>query len=427
MANGGRARRLLFMTIVAVSLALVAEILSFIALSIVDHRSFSWTRLQAERQSRFDEIPKDVLPGTARDDAYRFLSEEVLHPYLGYVYDPQRTPTGNDLGFVDDQSPLHRRSPDTMIVGILGGSFAQMFSVEGAATLERELSDCPRFAGKKIVFVRAALAGFKQPQQLMTLNYLLALGAEFDVVINLDGFNEVALFASENEPHGVFAAYPRAWYLRVVDVPDPVVRSTLAEMTWLRTKRIETARFFSHTLLRISATANLVWRCRDRWLDRSIADKQLALRTYRPDERRYVATGPSRSYATDAERYDDLAALWQRCSTQLDRLCRGNGIAYFHFLQPNQYVAGSKVLTDEEREKAYNTSHPYKTGVELGYPVLIRKGEELLASGVAFTDLTQVFADVKERVYADSCCHLNHVGYEMIARAIARTIRRALG
>ena len=31
----------------------------------------------------------------------------------------------------------------------------------------------------------------------MTLNYVLALGGEFDVVLNLDGFNEIAL-ASEN-------------------------------------------------------------------------------------------------------------------------------------------------------------------------------------------------------------------------------------
>jgi len=43
----------------------------------------------------------------------------------------------------------------------------------------------------------------------MRLNYLLALGARFDLFINLDGFNEVALPPAENIPKGVFLFFPR--------------------------------------------------------------------------------------------------------------------------------------------------------------------------------------------------------------------------
>jgi hypothetical protein len=48
--------------------------------------------------------------------------------------------------------------------------------------------------------VKATIGGYKQPQQLMALNWFMALGGEFDIVINLDGFNDVALPALENVP-----------------------------------------------------------------------------------------------------------------------------------------------------------------------------------------------------------------------------------
>jgi len=35
--------------------------------------------------------------------------------------------------------------------------------------------------------------GYKQPQQLLVLSYFLSIGQPFDMVMNIDGFNEVAL------------------------------------------------------------------------------------------------------------------------------------------------------------------------------------------------------------------------------------------
>ena len=48
-------------------------------------------------------------------------------------------------------------------------------------------------SGRKIDIVRLALPGQKQPQQLMTLAWVQSLGAEFDIVVNLDGYNEAVL------------------------------------------------------------------------------------------------------------------------------------------------------------------------------------------------------------------------------------------
>ena len=75
-------------------------------------------------------------------------------------------------------------------------------AINATGVLEQELSQLPRFSGKSFRFVRLAIDGNKQPQQLMTLNYLLTLGAEFDIVINLDGVNEASLPGMDNVPYG---------------------------------------------------------------------------------------------------------------------------------------------------------------------------------------------------------------------------------
>jgi hypothetical protein len=136
----------------------------------------------------------------------------------------------------------------------------------------------------------------------------------------------------------------------------------------------------------------------------------------------YVVTGPRKSYADDSAIVEDLADIWQHSSLQLHWLCKGNNIKYFHFLQPNQYVADSKKLTARELKQAYSKNHPYKRGFDLGYPLLCEKANGLVENGVSFRNLSMIFADVTEEIYVDSCCHFNMLGNEIMAKEIARTI-----
>ncbi len=117
----------------------------------------------------------------------------------------------------------------------------------------------------------------------------------------------------------------------------------------------------------------------------------------------------------------DLAAIWRDSSLQLARLAAANDIDYFHFLQPNQY-AGGKVFTEEELERAIHPNPVYRFGVRHGYPRLAAAGASLREQGVEFTDLTQIFADERETVWVDRCCHLNRRGQRALARAVARAI-----
>jgi hypothetical protein len=44
----------------------------------------------------------------------------------------------------------------------------------------------------------------------MVLDYAMALGCEFDCVINIDGFNAAVLARTENVPFGMHPIFPRS-------------------------------------------------------------------------------------------------------------------------------------------------------------------------------------------------------------------------
>ena len=99
-----------------------------------------------------------------------------------------------------------------------------------------------------------------------------------------------------------------------------------------------------------------------------------------------------------------------------------NGIRAYFFLQPNQWVAGSKPFSDDETPLLTN----YPAGEEIGarYALLKQKIRELQADGVAAFDLTGLYAKESRTVYVDACCHVNELGNELLAERIADTIVR---
>lgn len=348
--------------------------------------------------------------------------DEVLHPYVGFVLtasDPARQDL-NDLGWI--QPTLFKRSPERLVVAVTGGSVARQIYEVAGATLKQDLQQIPRFQHKEIVLVGLCLGGYKQPQQLMILNYLLTLGGEFDLVINLDGFNEVALHEPENGAKGVFPIYPRWWQQRVNDISDPDMLADAGQLAYLQRqlKSLDSSpllRFASHLQMGRLWRAFRIKRLHTQ-MDAVIARLS---RTGTGAARRYVSTGPRWKFE-ETQLYDELTDIWSRSSLQMHQLSQANGIAYYHFLQPNQYVEGSKPMGSAERKKAYDGRMRYRPGAVKGYPKLIAKGKQLAERGVKYTDLTQLFAKVDAPMYRDTCCHLLPEGADAVAHEIARVI-----
>lgn len=336
--------------------------------------------------------------------------DEIIHPYLGYIQNPARDRI-SELGFTGTNSPA-LPSTNGLTVAVLGGSFAAHVCKYGEPVLVEALDPV---AGNVRV-LNLATGGYKQPQQLNVLTYLLSLGARFDVLVNIDGFNEVALPPAENVPNGVFPFYPRGWHLRVADVFEPAVSMGLLRLDQVRMRRKSLAAVFDGSPLSCSAFGCLLWKS----LDRRLASRQTSLLCrlmQTPADSRPLATGPSFVPGAEADVFTCLAEHWARCSRMLNDVCVARGIRYFHFLQPNQYVPGSKPIGAEEASIAVDPQHPYRGGVIAGYPILRRLGVEL-ANELEFHDMTMLFAGNETVLYADTCCHLSREGYVMFAEAI---------
>ena len=256
-----------FMTLIAV--VLVIESISYLTLAMMNRNVFPLSQIYPERAARIVDAGQDTRP-----------AGEVIHPYLGFVYNPEANSDDSlrghanvpisEYGFLDHADPIHGKSEGRLILGIFGGSVAFWLSVHGIDSLISELTKYPAYSSKEIVVVRVALGGYKQPQQLMALNYLLVLGGEFDIIVNVDGFNEVALPPAENIPKHVAPFFPRNWYMRVQNSSDYFVSLTSGKITYLESRRSRWAALLSRAPVRYSSAFALLWKLVDTRLARQV-------------------------------------------------------------------------------------------------------------------------------------------------------------
>ena len=162
----------------------------------------------------------------------------------------------------------------------------------------------------------------------------------------------------------------------------------------------------------------------DHWLGRMLATLDVQILNYEVKKSDYDITGPPMKYKDQNEIFNELSKIWKRSALLMKQICEANNIQYFHFLQPNQYLTGSKNLNEVELKQAYHEKHPYKKGVEIGYPYLMKAGRELVKEGVNFYDLTQIFTKEKDQIYVDPCCHYNKKGYQIVNSEIAKLISK---
>jgi hypothetical protein len=331
----------------------LAECLAFLALVFLDG---------TDAHSDHRHLQAMIAQGAAAKGE----SNETIHPYTGWSFNPQvaepvelggREIPVNRLGLLDDGPTIVPRSDERIVIAIAGGSVAWQLSVLGEEALRKVLHSDPRFSGRKIVIVRLALPGQKQPQQLMTLAWVQSLGAEFDIVVNFVGYNEAVLAIRGNyASHYVNIAYPRAWHARTLDIVEAREYSDSYQLLRVRGTRQMLARNPLISPFRWSSTYQLVWRLRMRAL-----------------------------------------------AVERDRL-------------------SVKPLSDiEASQYRYESSAEGRT-VQQIYPGMIAAGDRLRDAGVRFYDLTSVFSDVPETVYADWCCHYNLRGNEILAEHVAAAI-----
>ena len=350
----------------------------------------------------------------------RIARPNVLHPYVGAVIDPTKNEKCNSYGFWQIDGPLLKRKSNTVIVGITGGSVARDLCTFSAETLRNELSQ--RMPGKEIKIVCLAQEGFREPQLAMTLAYFQTLGAEFDVVVSLSGFNEATLHPAESPADALWIGYPRDWDMRLRDTEDPEVNRLILEGQMAQIKRNAWAKWayqYRHIPL---FTLHGTWAAIDSiYMHR--ADKVTAqLMAIRPRIiNRYANVGPSIRYSSAEARRDAQCEMWCAGARQLQRLSRSTDAKFLLCLQPNLYDESVKPLTEEEREIKRRGS-VYQPWVEKNYAHFATAGAALRTEGIAFFDLRRLYDDVPSTIYRDECCHFNLDGNNLLATRIAELI-----
>ena len=342
------------------------------------------------------------------DEFYR-----LRHPYYGFANPSLK----NDLN-----APLpQQRREDTVVVGLVGGSVANNVTPYLQEALERW------FAANRLpqqpVVLGLAMGGERQPQQTLIVADILLRGGEFDLIVNLDGFNELIHSAGLRSRAGVFPFFPGGWPNQVNLTGDELLLT--GHIGALRREQARRAAAGETSPLRWSAIFGLVNRWRQERNDAAIIQRNHELAAM-ASAYTLEKHGP-RSWLRaegETERLQAAARLWYRGSVALSRLAAVAGADYYHFLQPNQYVPDSKPLTPAERELAYG--NVYQSVVEQGYPLLQDFSQDLPGQGIDYFDLTGIFADHPETLYKDDCCHVNPRGDELLAAAMVQRMEPAL-
>ena len=226
--------------------------------------------------------------------------KHVVHPYLGYVLDVDRRAGRSELinerGFIacDDPEPAPAGEP-AFRIGIFGGSVAAGFGLRGGLDRLKMRLRKSGVSGKLPIVARClALGGHRQPQQMLGLAYVLALGERFDLVLNLDGFNDIVLPVHHNLKRDIDLHYPRDWniHARARFSTDLLRRIGVVEnLTEARRGR---AMSFSTSPLVYSVTWNLIWRTLDRVLQGDITRARSEMEAAADEEMRQAAAKRSK-------------------------------------------------------------------------------------------------------------------------------------
>jgi len=343
-----------------------------------------------------------------------------LHPYYGF--DGESVPALMEKYLAWEAS---ERSEDHLVVYVAGGSVSTNFMAsKGGAIgeLKRDLPRLPRFEGREVVPFVIGRPGHKQPQQLAKLAYLYSRGARPDIVINLDGYNEIHL-AARNAEAEIPVSYPSFGHWVFLSQQEPLDGRSLdllAEARRLELEATELHESLEGTPILASIITGRRALGRLNALQASWAETQSRLVDHL---KRKKSGGPDDARSRQDLRFTDpveeAVAVWTRSSRQMHLLCQANGARYLHVLQPTLHDEGSKPVHPQERERGMTGG--LDETVSRGYDRLREEGQALKAEGIEFIDGSLLFEDVEDPLYYDRC-HFNRKGNLLVLAAILRQL-----
>lgn len=418
--------------IIAVNLAIAFICLEALSLAFyfINQKQFFYTRTKAK-----EKIVEDIERiGIRLDESI----VERLHPLFGYVL-KQGAFTNEKLklkvnkhGFFSlYEYPFIKTNKNQVIIGVFGGSVANNFAVDEYVTrrLSNKLKTYPEFANKEIIVLNFGNGGYKQPQQLLILNYFLALGQELDLVINIDGFNEVALSNLNNKAQ-VEIGMPSVQHIQPLtglannNLSPEAMRSIVQINETKKQLKAGIDKLQTCQLALCHAVTSLQVKQLVNNYQQAVVKYDRQVKQSNPDTANSgIVYIPKADFVLpDAAAFDKMASMWYQSSIGMNQILSSRNIKYFHFIQPNQYYPTKRAFTAKENEIAIDQRSPYIEGVKKGYPVLLSKVDDLQKAGVNVFSAVNILDNTKETVYKDACCHYNSVGEDLLTNYVSSSI-----
>jgi hypothetical protein len=416
-------RRALLVVVVDVAIFCVAAELLALGIFYYEHGWLFYVDPYRPTIARIEEGGGDALTAVG------------LHPYFGPTHRPgisfdlpPELRTGeadevvatNNFGFPSRVNyPFAKTSDRQFIIGIFGGSVGAYFCRLGAARLEETLRQSASFNNRELVTLCFSHEGYKQPQQLLVLNYFLSIGQPFDLVINIDGFNEVAL-GRINDQYGWDVSMPSHEHLDALinlvnqSTLTPAKLESLARIVRYRQQLNDLAERSNRTRF---ASVEFGVRHYHDYLRRRYEQERVRFDGLpsNPPANSPIHVTPKVRSRTGSAVYADIAANWRNASVLMQQLLAARSIQYVHVLQPNQYYS-TRAFTAAEKATAFNDGSPFKEGAANGYPFL----EKALEPGGL--NAVHIFDTARESVYIDNCCHYTSTGNRLLADFVAKAV-----
>lgn len=362
------------------------------------------------------------------------LTRVRFHPYIGYikkqVNEDQLGFKVNNYGFAFPQDyPYQKISNNQLLIGVFGGSVAAGFAAYEAKNkvVAKKLQQLPQFANKEIIILPCARSGYKQPQMLMMLNYFMSIDQKFDLVINIDGFNDVAISSANNRAK-VALSMPN------IDALQPLINLATNNISIEELSLTLEANKLKNHLAQSRQNQAKCWLAMcylfadisGKYFQNKYQNYQVKIADFQKNKVNnndsFIYLDRVSSILPDPVLYEKTAALWAESSLLMHGVLSSKNIPYFHFLQPNQYYPTGRKFSDAERKISILPNHPYAPSVKNGYPYLLKKLDFLKQNRVKIFNGVNIFDQVSDIVYLDTCCHYNDRGNEILGNYIAQFI-----
>ncbi|HUR28219.1 MAG TPA: hypothetical protein VM509_08525 [Planctomycetota bacterium] len=383
----------------------------------LEHARLGVDSLSGQRWNPIARGPDQLQAQGAQQPAEDSRGDALFHPYFGFDVAISDTIASREVASF--QQPEAAKRIDILI---LGGSVAAEFGIRYFKQIQDALEALPGWKERGVRAYCCARGGFRQPQQLHQLIYLLAIGYRPDIVVELDGFNEVALGLqnARRKVHPVMPPVSHWWY---VTTGTPLGPRAVDAIASIRDEQRASQRILGRAESFGLFHSAIAWRFTQGLLDQSHARYSIAAAEFA--EELAAKQGEDHLVGPTFDTSDDSgialsSEIWWRSSLEMDAVCRLWNIRYVHLLQPTLQDEGSKPTTESERRNGA-LPRPWALGARMGYPLLRARGADLVARGVEFRDLSGLFADVTDELYYD-VCHFVPAGHEILLRRVVQIL-----